>query len=267
MTSNLDPIKTQLVELIKRGDALMYSMHRDCQPEEFEEKVKTDLKSEAEEFLKTLPNFKQTYQRWYTEACAVIRQLIPERLPDFIRHYEKPKNRKEISFESYRIEDNLQGLEIWQNQRAIVSTDAAIPQLRQQVAILKAAKSRFESRLHNLRQVLQADLFDSEILAAEHLAKFKFYRAAGALGGVVLERHLAQVCEERKISPKKKNPTIADFNDALKDSDAIEPQQWRKIQYLADLRNLCGHARKTEPTQEQITELLTGVAKTIKTVL
>jgi hypothetical protein len=135
------------------------------------------------------------------------------------------------------------------------------------LAILAAAKVRFESSLLDIKQVLQADLFDSELQAAEHLAKFKFVRAAGALGGVVLERHLEQVTAARGIAVVKKNPTISDFNDALKAAGAIDVPQWRFTQHLADIRNLCDHARKPEPSQEQIADLLAGVAKIIKTVL
>jgi hypothetical protein len=243
-------------------------MQRDCHREEFEEAVKAELKGKAAEYLEKIPDFKRAYQRWYTEAHAVIRQLIPDRLPDFVRHYEKPKSRKEINLESYRIEDYLQGLHVVRvGHKVIVNKSAAIPHFDQQVAILEAAQARFESSLLDMRQVLQADIFDSELQAAEHLAKFKFFRAAGALAGVVLERHLGQVCDARKIALAKKNPTIADFNEALKAGDVIDLPQWRFIQHLADVRNLCDHARKPEPTQDQIIDLLAGVAKVIKTVL
>ena len=43
-------------------------------------------------------------QPWYSEAKVLIRQLLPDRLSDFVRHYEKPKPRKDITYESYRIE-------------------------------------------------------------------------------------------------------------------------------------------------------------------
>jgi hypothetical protein len=35
---------------------------------------------EAEAYLKELPSFKKEYQRWYTEAQAVIRQLITAKI-------------------------------------------------------------------------------------------------------------------------------------------------------------------------------------------
>jgi hypothetical protein len=41
-------------------------------------------------------------------------------------------------------------------------------------------------------------------------------RAAGAVAGVVLEKHLRQVCDDHKITVAKKNPTIGDLNELLK---------------------------------------------------
>ena len=93
---------------------------------------------------------------------------------------------------------------------------AAIPHYNQQLAMLKSVKPRFESSLFEIQQLVQADLFDSELDAARELHKKKFYRAAGALAGVVLESHLGQVCQDKGIKFKKKNLTISDFNDALK---------------------------------------------------
>ena len=61
-----------------------------------------------------------------------------------------------------------------------------------------------------------ADLFDSELDAAEALAKKKFLRGAGAMAGVVLEKHLRQVCSNHSVKISKKAPTINDLNDLLK---------------------------------------------------
>ena len=149
----------------------------------------------------------------------------------------------------------------------VVGPDAAIPRLQQQVAFVNAAKTRFESSLFDIRQLLQADLFDSELEAADHLLKNKFARAAGALGGVVLEKHLGEVCSSHQVTLRKKDPTISDLNDALKAASVIETAQWRFIQHLGDLRNLCDHDKKVEPTVEQVQELITGVAKVTKTIL
>jgi len=185
-----------------------------------------------------------------------------------VRHYEKPKPRKDITAENYRIEDYLQGLSLtrgWDKQ-TVVGPDAAIPQFRQQLSILKSVKHRFESSLFDIRQLVQADLFDSELDAAAELARTKFTRAAGALAGVVLEKHLGQVCQNHAIKVSKKNPSIGDLNEVLKKEDLIDTPQWRFIQHLADIRNLCDHNKKADPTASQVNDLVQGVQKVVKTI-
>lgn len=266
--SNLNKFKGDLDKLIKQGNALSVAMQYACFPDKIEAALKKQLKDKTDAYIKELPAFQSAYQRWYSEAIVLVRQVLPDRLQDFVRHYEKPRARKEITYENYRIEDYLQGLQVTRGyqKEKVVGQDAAIPQFQQQLAIVEAAQSRFESSLFDIRHMLQADLFDSELEAAEHLSKYKFGRAAGALSGVVLERHLGQVCIDHQISIPKKNPTIADFNEALKTAAVIDLPQWRFIQHLADLRNLCDHARTPDPTDEQIADLISGVKKITKTV-
>ena len=268
MNSNLDKFKADLAKLVKQGRTLSMCMQYACFPDRTEAALKKHMKDKTEAYIRDLPSFESEYQRWYSEALALVRQVLPDRLSDFVRHYEKPKTRKEITYENYRIEDYLQGLEVTRGyqKEKVVSKEAAIPQFQQQLAIVEAAQARFESSLFDIRHMLQADLLDSELEAAEHLAKYKFGRAAGALAGVVLERHLCQACSDHQISISKKNPTIADFNEALKAATIIDVPQWRFIQHLADLRNLCDHARTPEPTAEQISDLISGVKKITKTV-
>ena len=109
-------------------------------------------------------------------------------------------------------------------------------------------------------------MFDSEIDAARELCKKGFYRAAGAICGVVIEKHLGEVCVQREIKANKKNPAINDYNQLLKDNDVIDIPTWRFIQRLGDLRNLCDHNKNEEPTKENINDLIDGTDKIIKTV-
>jgi len=264
--TNVDRYKRDVEALIKLGEQLHLSMQRECFPKETDEAVRQAFGDKASKIIEDLPTFAETYQSWYSEAKVLIKQLLPDRLADFVRHYEKPKPRKEISYDSYRIEDYLQGLNVtrWDKQK-IVAPDAAIPQFRQQLSILKSVKARFESSLFDIRQLVQADLFDSELDAAKELAKHGFTRAAGALAGVVLERHLKQVCDSHNLKVSKKVPSIADLNETLKAANAIDTLEWRFVQHLADIRNLCDHHKATEPTKEQVDDLVNGVMKITKT--
>ena len=161
MASNLDRYKSDLEKLVRRGEDLHLAIQADCFPEEFAKALKKQHGAKATEIAKGLPNFNQEYQAWYSETKVLLRQLLPDRLVDFTKHYEKPKPRKDISYESYRIEDYLQGLHVtrgWEKEK-VVGPDAAIPHFRQQLAILAAVKGRFESSLFDIRQLVQADLF------------------------------------------------------------------------------------------------------------
>jgi hypothetical protein len=134
------------------------------------------------------------------------------------------------------------------------------------MAILQSVKARFKSSLFDIRQLVQADLFDSELDAARELLRQKFTRPAGALAGVVLERHLGQVCDNHSVTIGKKNPGISDLNDALKETAVLDVPQWRFVQHLGDIRNLCDHSKKVDPTAEQVDDLISGITKVTKTV-
>jgi hypothetical protein len=137
---------------------------------------------------------------------------------------------------------------------------------RTQLAILKSVESRFESTLFDIRQLFQADLFDSELDAARELLKHNFVRGAGAISGVVLEKHLSQVATNHNITNRKKNPSISDFNNLLKNGGVLDTPSWRQIQRLGDIRNLCDHNKEREPSKEEVEELVDGVEKFTKTL-
>ena len=268
MVSNLDRYKKDLDRLIENGVQLFHSLQKQNHPEDYKKWTKAQLKK--------LPDFLRDYQTWYSESLNVVKQLIPEREDDFIEFYQRSKNRKIITYENYRIIDYLTGLEeSFTNSKSLIELNfeksidyhgIVTFQFNQQLAILKSAKQRFESSLFDIKTVLQADLFDSELDASKELNKKGFVRGAGAIAGVVLEGHLKEVCNNHKIQVKKKNSTINDLNQLLKDNEVIDTAEWRKIQRLADLRNLCDHKRKPEPTEEKVSELIEGVEKTIKTL-
>jgi len=268
MVTNISKFKTDFEKLSKLGDNLLNAIQYACFPEDMKEAAKKSLKDKASAYLKALPDFKAKYQSWYSESKVLIKQLLPDRLDDFIRYYEKPKTRKEISFENYKIEDYLQGLRVTKGyyKDEVVGPSAAIPQFQQQLEILKSIEQRFESSLFEIKQLVQADLFDDELSSARELLKHKFLRAAGAIAGVVLEKHLGNVCSSHNIKHSKKTPTIADYNETLKASAVIDVPNWRFIQLMGDIRNLCDHSKNIEPTNDQVKDLIDGVDKIIKTI-
>lgn len=266
MDTNISKYKKDYNKLVELGCSLCNAMKLECYGEDFLESLKKAFKDKTAEYLKSLPDFKEEYQIWYSESKILIKQLLPDRLEDFVRYYEKPKTRKEITAENYKIEDYLQGLSITRGVREVVGPTAAIPLFQQQLEILKSINRRFESSLFDIKQLVQADLFDNELTSARELLNHNFLRAAGAVAGVVLEKHLGNVCASHNLKLSKKNPTISDFNEYLKSSSVLDIPTWRHIQFLGDIRNLCDHNKDVEPTYEQVKDLIDGVEKVIKTI-
>lgn len=273
MALNVERFKTDLERLRKEAGELELVMLIKVHGREAVAEALTKDASDADiekamQGFDKLPSFNSAYEAWYSEALAVIRQVLPDRLTDFKEHFEVPRNRKEITYATYRIQDALKGLRVTRPpyDEVVVDHKAALPHFQQQYAILQAASKRFESSLFEIRQLVQADLFDSEIESARHLLKNKFLRAAGAIAGVVLEKHLRQVCTDHAVKITKKNPSINDLNQLLKDNGVLDIPQWRHITLLGDIRNICDHNKQKEPTQEQVSDLIDGTDKVLKTV-
>ena len=265
---NIDKYKTDLEALISKGTSLSFSIKYECYPERIKQQINDTIKHEEKsmKIIKDIVSFRGEYQSWYSESLVLIKQLLPDRLSDFVRLFEKPKTRKTIEYGNYVIEDYLQSLTVSRGTEKKVGPEAAINQFEQQLNILKSVERRFTSSLFDIMQLVQADLFDSELDAAKELNKNKFLRGAGAIAGVVLEKHLAQVLVNHNLSSSKRNPSISDLNDTLKTSSVYDTPTWRKIQHLGDIRNLCDHNKEREPKKEEVEELILGVEAIIKTV-
>lgn len=206
---------------------------------------------------KRTTKFRGLYQIWYTRALAVVKQLIPERLDEFTKLYYD----KDVT---YTIAHYLrEGYSDYTPRDARVG---AYNRFLQQYLILKSAQSRLDDILTNIHGLVQAEILDSELDAATELWRAGHIRAAGTIAGVVLERHLAKVCSSRDLTTRKKKPTLADWNDILKDANVYDTPTWRGIQRLTDIRNLCAHPGDREPTKEEVDELIRGVERVTKTI-
>ena len=210
-------------------------------------------------------NIHNDYQQWYSKSLQLIGTLLPCRKEDFLCLYEYKGNRKKLDYSNYRIADALRGY-------APAGDDCdemmryCFGLVEQQRSILNSAIERLDSSLYDIEKILQADLFDSEIAAAKELNKKGFARAAGAMAGVVLEKHFEMVIKAHALTLGKKNPCINDYNQKLKDEGVLDIPTWRFVQRLGDLRNLCDHNKGVDPKKEDIDELIAGVDKIMKTV-
>jgi hypothetical protein len=221
------------------------------------------------------------YQGWYTRALAVVRALVPGRVGEFVRLYrgDTPQKVEDFSPLSFGIADYLLGVMVTRTEpdpgklgrtRTVPVFDpeeVSAAKLRQQTEILAGTRGQLVETLADLSGVLQAQMFDTELDAARELLKTGHVRAAGALSGVVVERHLSMIAASRSVSTSKPDPTISELNDALKKAGVVDLVTWRAIQRLGDIRNLCAHSKSREPTADEAQELIDGADKLVKTLL
>ena len=238
-----DAIKKELSGLHKEGASLAVSFEK-----------------------KEAKSFQYDYQAWFTKASKAIETLAPDRLAEFKGYYHIDPKRKSLGYGTYVIQDYVKGVAPGGYQYEDFDPRKEVMKcFVNQLTILDAVESRVDSVLANIEGELYAELQDGEVAIARQLAKVNL-RAAGALMGVVIEGHLQKVAGARGVAVGKKNPTIADLNDPLKATGAIDTPTWRKISYLADLRNLCSHKKDVDPSKEQVEELISGAEWLTKNV-
>jgi len=205
------------------------------------------------------------YQTWYTKALKSIATLAPDRYAEFRSYYEIDPKRKVIGYGTFVIQDYVKGVAP-AGRPEFDTREQAHGCFLNQLSLLHSMNSRVDSVLANIEGELYAEIRDNEIAVAKQLLKISV-RAAGALVGVLIEGHLQKVANAHEIKILKKNPTIADLNDPLKAASVTDTAAWRKISYLADLRNLCSHKKDAEPTKDQVNELIAGAEWLTKNLL
>ena len=222
------------------------------------------LKVESAEVLQ----LGSSYQQWYSKALRVLEVLGPDRLVEFRSFYERDSKRKVVDALTYSLQDFFQGIgaptRLMEAPRFDIKQAASLKILNQQ-QILRSVGSRIDGIFANLEATIASSFYERELEGARALLKINL-RAAGVLAGVVLEEHLQAVVRGHGVKLKKRKPGLADLNDALKDAGVYGVPQWRKIQYMADVRNLAAHKKDREPTKEEVEELISGTDAATKKI-
>lgn len=131
-----------------------------------------------------------------------------------------------------------------------------------------ATKTRwlgFKVIVHEIMSGFSANISASDpLFEAKALFRAQYFSASGAIAGVMLEKHLKDLCDSQNPSIPSAGKTINPLNEALKSAGLYDQTQVRRIQVLSDLRNRCDHATSNPPSKEEVWELVEGVQKFIK---
>lgn len=202
------------------------------------------------------PDIGSLYQHWYSAAKIILEKNQPSRVAEFENTYSPNK---------IRTNEDL-GIKQLIAKRYITRAEQykLMDIINTQFDILAAVPSHLKFSIYDVELAVYEVLMDDEIMAANYLLKNGFIRPAGALAGVILERHLKNLL--RKHTPPikyKEKDTLATLNDLCKET-IYDLVTWRKVQHLADIRNLCDYDKEREPTKDEVADLINGVSAMLK---
>ncbi|WP_236203063.1 DUF4145 domain-containing protein [Pseudomonas protegens] len=142
--------------------------------------------------------------------------------------------------------------------------ESYVDRLKRLKAIFLAAKEDFEGGyLNTFRNLVQAELFTSELEQAEELLKSGYATAAAVIAGVVLETTLRDLCTAHELE----HGSLNKMNDDLAKAGAYNASQKKRITALAAIRNSAAHGKPEEFTTADVRGMIDDVERFLTATL
>lgn len=241
MSAILQKVKAKVDELVREGDALLGFLSD--RGNRLWDRIGYD-------------RFLGQYHPWYSACLALTEANMPSRAEEMRRAHQGEKGHKGLRDGVLKVKSvGLGSLDT-------DTGDLLHHHVTHIKGIVSSIPSYMESSLYSV-ELAVAERFVGDLLAeAEYLLKASHVRAAGAVAGVLLERHLKTLCD-RHVPPISytAKAAIAKVNDLLRDGNVYDLTQWRKVQWMGDIRNKCDHAGTDDPRHEDVADLIADVKK------
>lgn len=131
-------------------------------------------------------------------------------------------------------------------------------------AVFFAAKEDFEGGyLTSVKNLVQAEVFDSELEQASELLSSGYVAAAAVVAGVVLETTLRNLCSEHQIALGKLDKMNAD----LAKNSIYNSLVQKRITALAGIRNSAAHGKTDEFTRDDVVNMISEIEKFVSNIL
>lgn len=138
------------------------------------------------------------------------------------------------------------------------SMDSAFDRFKRMKAVFLAVKEDFEGGyLVSYRNLVQAEVFTSELEQAQELLNTGYATAAAVVAGVVLETTLRDLCTPLGIDHDKLDKMNADLAKA----GAYNKTQQKRITALAGIRNSAAHGKPEEFTAADVKGMIDDVER------
>jgi HEPN domain-containing protein len=126
----------------------------------------------------------------------------------------------------------------------------------QAFGVLLAAKDDYESdSLFDVKQLIEAELFDDFLEQAEFLLQSGYYQPAAVIAGSVLEDGLRKLCVKHDIKLPDK-PKLDWMNAQLAKQGVYNKLTQKTVTAMADIRNSAAHGKWDDFEEEDVEELI-----------
>lgn len=143
-----------------------------------------------------------------------------------------------------------------------LGSELGLKTIRKLLAIFLAAKDDFEKGyIFNVRDMVQAEVFSSELDQASELLQYNYTSAAAVIAGTVLETRIRSLCDRLSIPQGKLDKMNAD----LVKKNAYNTIVQKKITALASIRNSAAHGKNDEFTRADVESMINDIKNFICT--
>ena len=130
--------------------------------------------------------------------------------------------------------------------------------------ILMAAYDDFKNGfLNSFKQIVQAEVFDSELEQARSLLNSGYKNSSAVIAGVVLETAIKELCVNNGIELEKKKLTR--LNEDLAKAGVYNALQQKLITAMADIRNNAAHGDYDQFTKEDVIRMIEDIERFLLT--
>ena len=197
--------------------------------------------------------FEVGYQRWYSRALPLMKQLAPDRYTEFQVYYSDPKHWWGNQG-CYAIRDYILGRDF--STSDFDARGEAMRCFTSQLAILKSVADRIPWMALDTEDQAARSLQLTLLETARDLIKIS-ERAAGAMAGTVLEAHLSKLAARHQVKLRKSSPPVGELAEALKQARVLDVPVWSQATWLAEIRERCLKEGEA-PTKLQVRDLIDG---------
>lgn len=117
--------------------------------------------------------------------------------------------------------------------------------------------------LVSFKQIVQAEVFDSELEQAKSLLNSGYKNAAAVIAGTVLETAVKELCINHGVDVDRKK--LTHLNDELAKLGIYNKLQQKQITALADIRNNAAHGDYDQFTQDHVVRMIEDIERFLLT--